>query len=117
MIFFVSIFVKMVTFEDEEDEETYKRLRERERRQVFLRDYAEEYRLTTDYGDLILQQRSFIVRWIVEVSQLIVMAIFGFLKALDFQLLFWTRLKKKHKSKTTFQIFLCIEDFPRALCN
>ncbi|KAK6242477.1 Cyclin [Theobroma cacao] len=56
----------MVTFEDEEDEETYKRLRERERRQVFLRDYAEEYRLTTDYGDLILQQRSFIVRWIVE---------------------------------------------------
>ncbi|XP_021293094.1 cyclin-SDS isoform X3 [Herrania umbratica] len=56
----------LVTFEDEEDEETYKRLRERERRQVFLHDYAEEYRFATDYGDLILQQRSFIVRWIVE---------------------------------------------------
>ncbi|KAL4279537.1 hypothetical protein GQ457_03G011050 [Hibiscus cannabinus] len=56
----------LVRFEDEEDEESYKRLRERERRQVFLRDYAEEYRLTTDHGDLILQQRSFMIRWIVE---------------------------------------------------
>ncbi|XWS69486.1 hypothetical protein CRYUN_Cryun04dG0182900 [Craigia yunnanensis] len=56
----------LVRFEDEEDEESYKMLRKRERRQVFLRDYAEEYRFTTDYGDLILQQRSFMVRWIVE---------------------------------------------------
>ncbi|XP_022775720.1 cyclin-SDS [Durio zibethinus] len=56
----------VVRFEDEEDEESYKSLRERERRQVFLRDYAEEYRFTTDYGDLILRQRSFMVRWIVE---------------------------------------------------
>ncbi|KAE8730051.1 Cyclin-SDS [Hibiscus syriacus] len=47
--------------ENEEDEESYKRLRERERRRVFLRDYAEEYRFTTDHGDLILQQRSFMI--------------------------------------------------------
>ena len=66
-------------FEDEEDEESYKMLRKRERRQVFLRDYAEEYRFTTDYGDLILLQRSFMIRWIVEVSQLNF-----FLNALDF---------------------------------
>ncbi|OMO72460.1 hypothetical protein COLO4_27611 [Corchorus olitorius] len=56
----------VVRFDDEDDEESYKRLRERERRQVYLRDYAEEYRFTTDYGDLIVQQRSKMVRWIVE---------------------------------------------------
>ncbi|GMJ13385.1 SOLO DANCERS [Hibiscus trionum] len=62
------LYPTLVRFEDEEDEESYKRLRERERRQVFLRDYAEEYRFTTDHGDLILQQRSFMIRWIVEQS-------------------------------------------------
>ncbi|KAK8993648.1 hypothetical protein V6N11_007875 [Hibiscus sabdariffa] len=56
----------LVRFEDGEDEESYKRLRERERRQVYLHDYAEEYRCTTDYGDLILLQRSFMIRWIIE---------------------------------------------------
>ena len=69
--FHIFILKKLVRFEDEEDEESYKMLRRRERRQVFLHDYAEEYRSTTDYGDLILQQRSFMVRWIVEVSQMI----------------------------------------------
>lgn len=59
---------KLARFENEEDEESYKRLRDRERRQVYLHDYVEEYRFTTDYGDLILQQRSFMIRWIVEVS-------------------------------------------------
>ncbi|KAE8662629.1 Cyclin-SDS-like [Hibiscus syriacus] len=62
------LYPTLVRFEDEEDEESYKRFRERERRQVFLRDYAEEYRFTTDHGDLILQQRSFMIRWIVEQS-------------------------------------------------
>ncbi|KAE8667699.1 Cyclin-SDS-like [Hibiscus syriacus] len=62
------LYPTLVRFEDEEDEESYNRLRERERRQVFLRDYAEEYRFTTDHGDLILQQRSFMIRWIVEQS-------------------------------------------------
>ncbi|XP_040939038.1 cyclin-SDS isoform X1 [Gossypium hirsutum] len=56
----------LARFENEEDEESYKRLRDRERQQVYLHDYAEEYRFMTDYGDLILQQRSFMIRWIVE---------------------------------------------------
>ena len=52
------------------------RLRERERRQLFLLDYPELYRTTTEYGDLILQQRLQMVHWIIEVSflQLIVVA-------------------------------------------
>lgn len=54
-------------FEDEEDEESYQRFRERERRQTFLYDYAEEYFSGTEYGDLIREQRSQMVHWIVEV--------------------------------------------------
>uniref|UniRef100_A0A6N2MER8 B-like cyclin n=1 Tax=Salix viminalis TaxID=40686 RepID=A0A6N2MER8_SALVM len=54
--------------EDEEDEESYTRLRERERRQLFLLDYPELYRTTTEYGDLILQQRLHMVHWIIEQS-------------------------------------------------
>ncbi|KAJ6356573.1 hypothetical protein OIU78_004629 [Salix suchowensis] len=54
--------------EDEEDEESYMRLRERERRQLFLLDYPELYRTTTEYGDLILQQRLQMVHWIIEQS-------------------------------------------------
>ncbi|GMI99818.1 SOLO DANCERS [Hibiscus trionum] len=57
---------KLVRFENEEDEESYKRLREREKRRVYLHDYAEEYRFTTDYGDLVLLQRSLMTRWIIE---------------------------------------------------
>ncbi|CAL8097738.1 unnamed protein product [Prunus armeniaca] len=55
-------------FEDEEDEASYQLLRNRERIQVFLRDYTEEYSSTTECGDLILQQRWQMVRWIVERS-------------------------------------------------
>jgi hypothetical protein len=55
-------------FEDEEHEESYQALRDRERRQVFLHNYAEEYCSTTEYGDLVLQQRSQMVNWIAEVS-------------------------------------------------
>ncbi|KAK9277331.1 hypothetical protein L1049_006872 [Liquidambar formosana] len=55
-------------FEDEEDEESYKMFRSRERRQVYLRDYAEEYCSTTEYGDLVIQQRLQMVHWIVEQS-------------------------------------------------
>ncbi|XP_011021745.1 PREDICTED: cyclin-SDS [Populus euphratica] len=54
--------------DDEEDEESYKRLRERERRQLFLHDYPELYRTTTEFGDLILQQRLQMVHWIIEQS-------------------------------------------------
>ncbi|KAF8389698.1 hypothetical protein HHK36_024217 [Tetracentron sinense] len=52
-------------FEDEEHEETYKKFRSRERREAFLHDYAGEYCLMTDYGDLILQQRLLMVNRIV----------------------------------------------------
>lgn len=55
-------------FDDEEDEESYQRFRERERRQKFLYDYAEEYFSSTDYGYLIREQRSQMVHWIIEVS-------------------------------------------------
>ncbi|KDP38151.1 hypothetical protein JCGZ_04794 [Jatropha curcas] len=57
-----------VRFQDEKDEESYQRFRERERRQLFLYDYVEFYRSTTEYGDLIFQQRYRMVHWIVEQS-------------------------------------------------
>lgn len=63
-------FCQLVRFDDEDDEQSYQMFRERERREKFLRDYTEEYRCTTEYGDLILQQRSDMIHWIVEVSKL-----------------------------------------------
>nr|QYW07146.1 cyclin-SDS [Dimocarpus longan] len=56
----------LVRFENEEEEESYQRFLDRERRQKYLHDYAEEYLSTTEFGDLILQQRSQMVHWIVE---------------------------------------------------
>nr|GMD26382.1 cyclin-SDS [Ipomoea batatas] len=53
---------------EEEDGERYRMLRSRERRQVYLRDYAEEYCLDTGYGDLVVQQRLQMVHWIVQQS-------------------------------------------------
>ncbi|OIT05545.1 PREDICTED: cyclin-SDS-like [Nicotiana attenuata] len=50
---------------DEEDEESYLMIRKRERRQLYLHDYAEEYCSTTDYGELIVQQRLHMVHWIL----------------------------------------------------
>lgn len=55
-------------FEDEDDEGSYQMLRKRERMRVYLHDYAEEYCSTTEYGDLVLEQRSHMIHWIVEVS-------------------------------------------------
>ncbi|KAL3635921.1 hypothetical protein CASFOL_020468 [Castilleja foliolosa] len=46
--------------EDEEDEESYRMLRKRERRQEYVRDYSEEYCLT------VIQQRLHMVHWIIE---------------------------------------------------
>ncbi|KAF6144702.1 hypothetical protein GIB67_006194 [Kingdonia uniflora] len=57
----------LLKFEDEEHEESYKKFRTRERR-IVLRNYAEEYVSTTEYGDLVLQQRLLMVNWIVELS-------------------------------------------------
>ncbi|XP_008775731.3 cyclin-SDS-like [Phoenix dactylifera] len=56
----------LMRFEEEEDEESYKRFRGRERNEAVLRDYAEEYISSTDYGDLILEQRLQMVNWIME---------------------------------------------------
>ncbi|XP_057979433.1 cyclin-SDS [Malania oleifera] len=58
----------LLRFERDEDEESYQRFRNRERRMAFLHNYAEDYRCTTEYGDLILQQRLEMVHWIVEQS-------------------------------------------------
>ncbi|KAL0540376.1 hypothetical protein IC582_024613 [Cucumis melo] len=59
----------ILRFEELDDEEAYRMFRNRERRQLIIHDYIEEYRSTTDYGDLILQQRSNMVQWIVERSR------------------------------------------------
>ncbi|CAI9755247.1 unnamed protein product [Fraxinus pennsylvanica] len=56
----------LLGLEQKEDEESYRMLRERERRQVYLFDYAEEYCSITDYGHLVIQQRLQMVHWIVE---------------------------------------------------
>ncbi|OIS98361.1 cyclin-sds [Nicotiana attenuata] len=60
------IFTELIGLEEEEDEESYRMIRKRERRQLYPHDYAEEYCSTTDYGDLIVQQRLQMVRWILE---------------------------------------------------
>ncbi|KAG6399079.1 hypothetical protein SASPL_140553 [Salvia splendens] len=52
--------------EDEEDEESFRMMRMRERRQVYVHDYTEEYCNDTTYGDLVIQQRLHMVHWIVE---------------------------------------------------
>ncbi|WCJ33653.1 Cyclin family protein [Euphorbia peplus] len=60
--------LSFVKFVDEDDEESYRRLRERERRQLYLHDYMDIYRSTTDCGELIFQQRLQMVHWIIEQS-------------------------------------------------
>ncbi|CAI0383461.1 unnamed protein product [Linum tenue] len=55
-------------FKDGDDEQSYKMLRGRESRNLNLHDYAEFYRSTTEYGDLISQQRLRMVDWIIEES-------------------------------------------------
>lgn len=64
----IYLWIKLLGLEQKEDEESYRMLRERERRQVYLFDYAEEYCSITDYGQLVIQQRLQMVHWIVEVS-------------------------------------------------
>ncbi|XP_059308842.1 cyclin-SDS [Lycium ferocissimum] len=60
------ISTEFTGLENEEDEESYRMIRNRERRQLYLHDYAEEYCSTTDYGDLVVQQRLQMVHWILE---------------------------------------------------
>ncbi|KAL9256131.1 Cyclin-SDS-like protein [Drosera capensis] len=58
-------------FEDEDDEECYRKLRSRERKQPMdqMIDYAnDECDSATKYGEMILEQRTLIVNWIIETS-------------------------------------------------
>ncbi|KAJ9563720.1 hypothetical protein OSB04_008880 [Centaurea solstitialis] len=60
--------IKLLRPEDEEHEESYQMMRKRERRQVYLRDYAEEYCRMKEYGHLVVEQRLHMVHWIIEQS-------------------------------------------------
>ncbi|XP_020232675.1 cyclin-SDS isoform X2 [Cajanus cajan] len=62
----VSAGVKFTTFEDSDDEDSYRMLRKRERRQGFLSNYGEIYFSTTEFGETVLEQRVQMVHWIVE---------------------------------------------------
>ncbi|KAL4277538.1 hypothetical protein AHAS_Ahas20G0317200 [Arachis hypogaea] len=64
----VPIHSKFVKFDDLDEEESYLMLRERERKQVLLWNYTDSYFSTTEFGDLVIQQRSQMVHWIVEQS-------------------------------------------------
>ncbi|KAI3965538.1 hypothetical protein MKW92_018514 [Papaver armeniacum] len=55
-------------FEDENHEDSYKKLRSRERNHAIRNDYSEDYYSTTEYGDLVLQQRHSMVNWIIDES-------------------------------------------------
>lgn len=52
---------------EDEDEESFRMMRKRERRQEYMHDYAEEYCNKTAYGELVIQQRLCMVHWIIEV--------------------------------------------------
>ncbi|XP_058083786.1 cyclin-SDS-like [Magnolia sinica] len=60
----------LLRFENEEHEESYKKLRNRERRHEYRHNYAKEYGPTTEYGDVVLQQRLLMVNWIIEKREL-----------------------------------------------
>ncbi|CAH8353848.1 unnamed protein product [Eruca vesicaria subsp. sativa] len=57
---------ELLRFEDEEVEESYQRLRERERSHAYLRDCAKAYCSTMDHSDLIPRLRLIMVQWIVQ---------------------------------------------------
>ncbi|CAA7033777.1 unnamed protein product [Microthlaspi erraticum] len=57
---------ELLRFEDEEVEESYQRLRERERSHAYLRDCAKAYCSRMDDTDLIPRLRFIMVQWIVE---------------------------------------------------
>ncbi|KAG5387143.1 hypothetical protein IGI04_038613 [Brassica rapa subsp. trilocularis] len=61
----------LLRFEDEEVEESYQRLRERERSHAYLRDCAKAYCSRMDHSDFIPQLRLIMVQWIVEVEHLL----------------------------------------------
>ncbi|PWA76737.1 Cyclin, C-terminal domain-containing protein [Artemisia annua] len=58
--------INLLRPEDEEHEESYWMLKLRERRQLYVHDYAEEYCEMKEYGDLVVKQRLQMVHWIME---------------------------------------------------
>nr|GEY02608.1 hypothetical protein [Tanacetum cinerariifolium] len=58
--------VNLLRPEDEEHEESYWMLKLRERRQLYVHDYSEEYCEMKEYGDLVVKQRLQMVHWIME---------------------------------------------------
>ncbi|KAJ6816805.1 cyclin-SDS-like [Iris pallida] len=60
----------VLVFDDSEDEESYRRIRCREKKEVALSDLAAEYYdSSSEFGDLVLQQRLRMVNWMVEHSK------------------------------------------------
>ncbi|CAH8382406.1 unnamed protein product [Eruca vesicaria subsp. sativa] len=57
---------ELMRFEDEEVEESYQRLREREKSHAYLRDCAKAYSSRMDHTDFIPRLRLIMVQWIVE---------------------------------------------------
>ncbi|GAB2254713.1 hypothetical protein Droror1_Dr00022522 [Drosera rotundifolia] len=63
--------VTFCEFEDEDDEQCYKKLRNRERKQPMdqVIDYAhDECDTVSEHGSMILEQRTLMVNWIIETS-------------------------------------------------
>ncbi|CAN7131317.1 unnamed protein product, partial [Brassica rapa subsp. narinosa] len=61
----------LLRFEDEEVEESYQRLRERERSHAYLHNCARAYCSTMDHTYLIPHLRLIMVQWIVQVNIII----------------------------------------------
>ncbi|CAN8312216.1 unnamed protein product [Cochlearia groenlandica] len=57
---------ELLRFDDEEVEESYQRLRERERSHAYLRNCSKAYFSMMDHTDIIPRLRSIMVQWIVE---------------------------------------------------
>lgn len=55
---------------EEEDEESYRRLRGRERNETPVHNYIAAYSKMTNHGDLIFAQRSIMINWIFQVYTL-----------------------------------------------
>ncbi|PKU70787.1 Cyclin-SDS-like [Dendrobium catenatum] len=58
-----------VRFPDKDIEESYQIFRSRERNEIALHDYSDDYYATTNFGDLILGQRLAMVNWMLEHCQ------------------------------------------------
>ncbi|XP_020085746.1 cyclin-SDS-like isoform X1 [Ananas comosus] len=56
----------VMRFEEDDDEESYKRFRSRERKETVMQDYGVVYSSRTDYGHMILEQRLLMVNWMLE---------------------------------------------------